>query len=97
MAMAKTGPNEGGPPLDLPDEWALDEETAYGDFREGFQRSRKGNLWRAWRGLTVTVFERRDAFHWCISDGGGPRRSPWPGWADEEGAVRAAWDELEGG
>jgi hypothetical protein len=97
--MAKTGPNEGegDPLLGLPDEWALDDGTGYDHFRKGFQRSRRGNLWRTWRGLTVTVFGRRGAFHWCISDEGGPRWSPWRGWADEEDAVRAAWNELEGG
>jgi hypothetical protein len=82
---------EGGDDETFDRDWA---ETMYGTFRRGFRRSRRGNLWRPWRGLTLTVFERRGGFHWCIADGDGARFSPWDGWQDEEEAIRALWDEV---
>lgn len=35
-----------------------------------WKRSRKGNLWRPYDGMTVTVFLRADRYWgWCIADG----------------------------
>jgi hypothetical protein len=74
------------------------EETAFERFRDGFKRSRKGNLWRLWDGRTITVFQRRDGrFGWCISDHAGQRWSPWQGWADEQSALEGLWRELDPG
>jgi hypothetical protein len=36
------------------------EPDAYFAFADGFQRSRKGNLWRDGDGLTLTIFQRPD-------------------------------------
>jgi hypothetical protein len=42
-----------------------------------FARSRKGNLWRRYRDLTLTVFQRKDeTYAWCIAHGDRPRFSP---------------------
>lgn len=57
-------------------------ESALHDFRSGFRRSAKGNLWRHYRigshEVTLTVFCRpdRDAYAWCVASSGGPRFSP---------------------
>ena len=41
-----------------------------------WKRSKRGNLWRRWRELIVTVFKRDgDRFGWSIADGEGPRFS----------------------
>jgi Resolvase, N terminal domain len=45
----------------------------YAVFRGGFRRSRKGNLWRVWAGLTATVFRRPDGYAWCVAGPAGPR------------------------
>jgi hypothetical protein len=68
-------------------------------FAKGFRRSRKGNLWREWQGLTVTVFRRAGGFHWSIADEYGPRYSP-AGYQDQDLALAALWvrlDELQRG
>jgi len=42
------------------------------EFAGGFRRSRKGNFWRQWGNLTVTVFKRADGYYaWSIADGDG--------------------------
>jgi hypothetical protein len=46
------------------------------EFRRGFRLSAKGNPWRKWEGRTVTVFENKRGWGYCISDGGAPRWSP---------------------
>lgn len=41
-----------------------------------WQRSKKGNLWRKWRGLTVTIFRGPSGlYRWCIADSDGCRYS----------------------
>ena len=40
-------------------QWPDDDLDDLDDFRVGFEVSRKGNLWRTWRGTTVTVFRAR--------------------------------------
>jgi hypothetical protein len=34
-----------------------------------WRRSAKGNLWREWEDKTVTIFQRKGLFHWCVADG----------------------------
>ena len=52
-------------------EWAEFESPS------AWKRSRKGNLWRRWNGLNVTVFKRDDGyFGWSIANEEGPRYSP---------------------
>lgn len=66
-------------------------------FESGFKRSRKGNLWRNWEGKMLCVFRRDDDFYaWSVSDNDGPRFSPG-GYATEEEAIGALWDQTEGG
>ena len=39
------------------------------EFAAGFKRSRKGNLWHNYDGMTLTVFRRDDGWYaWCIAD-----------------------------
>jgi hypothetical protein len=52
--------------------------AAWEEFEEpaAWRRSKRGNLWRLWGGLTVTVFERDDGYWgWCIADDEGQRYS----------------------
>jgi hypothetical protein len=70
-------------------------EHGFDEFRNGLKRSSKGNLWRTWAGVTVTVFRGEDGFRFCIADGAGPRWSEGA-WLEEDEAVRALWVELEG-
>jgi hypothetical protein len=63
-------------------------------FEAGFGRSRRGNLWRTWDGLTLTVFERPSGeFEWCVAEGDSLRFSSG-GWASEEEALVALACEL---
>jgi hypothetical protein len=37
-------------------------------FEASFRQSRRGNLWRTWEGLTLTVFARDDGrYGWCVA------------------------------
>ena len=63
-------------------------------FVAGFRRSAKGNLWRQFEGLTVTVFKRDDCFHWCIAGPTDKRFSEF-NYEDEEEAVSSVASELE--
>lgn len=47
---------------------------AYFAFRRGFRLSKRGNLWRRWGDLTLTIFEDRvsGSFKVCIADGDRP-------------------------
>ncbi len=38
-------------------------DRAWAEFEDGFRRSRKGNLWRLWEGVTITIFERSDGYY----------------------------------
>ena len=66
-------------------------------FAAGFKRSKKGNLWRNYEGLTVVIFRRQgdDWFSWSITDTDdeGPRFSPRP-FDTEADAMDALCDEL---
>jgi hypothetical protein len=61
-------------------------------FTAGFRRSKRGNLWRAWRGLTLSVFKTGRGFNWCIANGDGPLFGGSYGTADE--ALAWLWEEL---
>lgn len=65
------------------------------EFESGFKRSRKGNLWRNYEGLTLTIFRRRgdDYYGWSIADSDGVRFSPG-GCETEEDALSALSSEL---
>lgn len=44
--------------------WAVFESPT------AWKRSKKGNRWRHWDGVTLTIFKRDDeCFGWCIADG----------------------------
>jgi hypothetical protein len=64
------------------------------EYRTGFRRSHKGNLWRPLPdGRTVTIFKRDGRFAWCIAGLSGPRFSTCK-YSTEEQAVAAAWRDL---
>ena len=61
-----------------------------------WRRSARGNLWREWNGLIVTVFIRRDGwFGWCAANEDGPRYSS-RGYELEEDAQFDLWEGLTG-
>jgi hypothetical protein len=41
--------------------------AAVEEFAAEFKRSSRGNLWRRWQGLALTVFRRRNRYAWCMS------------------------------
>jgi len=64
-------------------------------FIRGFERSKKGNLWRYFKGMTLSVFSRKDAwFAWSIADTNGPRYS-LEAYPTERLALYALMRELE--
>jgi hypothetical protein len=68
------------------------------EFENGFQRSRRGNLWRHYDGLTVTVFERREGrYGWCIVADEDEKRFSQTGYESESEAIRALGYELDVG
>jgi hypothetical protein len=67
------------------------------EFERGFRRSRKGNLWRHFEGMTLTVFGRDDGFYgWCIAGPDGTRFSSG-GFEEEADAIGSLAGELEVG
>ena len=66
-------------------------------FESGFRRSRKGNLWRQYEGLSISVFLRRgDGWYgWSVADSEGVRFSPG-GYETEEDAMAALWEQVSG-
>lgn len=78
----------------IPNNDALVDEYFRDNFRGGFCRSRKGNLWRDYQGVTVTVFARDDGFWgYCIASGERKRYSQTP-YENEEGAMAALTAQL---
>ena len=72
-------------------------------FKAGFERSRKGNLWCKWEGLTLTIFgggtsndrvfgRSPPGFGWCIADD--ETRFSSERYATEDEAMNALWNEL---
>jgi len=67
----------------------------WAEFEAGFQRSRKGNLWRVYDGLTVTVFQRVDGeFGWCIAADEDDTQFSSRGYETEEEALEVLGAEL---
>jgi hypothetical protein len=58
-------------------------------FTSGFKRSMKGNLWREFKGVTITVFSKDDGYAWCIAAGQGKRTFSDGTFDTEEQALRA--------
>jgi hypothetical protein len=53
------------------------EQMARGrEFVQGFQKSRRGNLWRRWNGVTLTVYQQGSGYYgFCIASEEGPQFS----------------------
>jgi hypothetical protein len=69
------------------------ERERFADLR-CWQRTRKGNLWRLYEGVTLTIFERSDGWYgWCCADGDGPEFSPH-GFESEAEAIDDLADAL---
>jgi hypothetical protein len=68
---------------------------AWEEFEDRWKRSRKGNLWKHWDGLTLTVFRREGDgwFAWSIADADGPRFSQ-AAYRTEEEALTALGETL---
>jgi len=66
------------------------------EFCSGFKRSKKGNLWREYDGLTLTVFSKGERYSWCIASPEGPTFSH-KRYGSEEDAIAGLYSELEGG
>ena len=60
-----------------------------------WRESRKGNLWRTFEGITITIFERDDAYRWCISRAKDDVVFSQEGFADTVEARAAALIELD--
>jgi hypothetical protein len=59
------------------------------------RRSARGNLWREFGGLTVTVFKRGEgSYAWCIAGSDGKRYSQAP-YEDEHEAAMSLASELD--
>lgn len=54
--------------------------------RRSWQTSKRGNLWRMWEGITLTIVEQSEGFTWCIADSGGPHY-PRVWWNTIDGAM----------
>jgi hypothetical protein len=54
-----------------------------------WKRSSKKNLWRAWDGVTVTIFQRKGIYQWCIAGAEEPQYSS-EGYEAEDDAMIAA-------
>jgi hypothetical protein len=66
------------------------------EFEGGFKRSQKGNLWRTWQGMTLTVFRRDDdSFAWCVVDADGERRFSRGTYEDESDAIGGLADAVD--
>ena len=65
------------------------------EFESGFRRSQKGNLWRHFEGMTLTIFGREDErFGWCIVDVEGGKRFSCGSYETEEAVLGSLADEL---
>ena len=84
------------PKIDEPSRRDLEVETALAAFEEptAWKRSKKGNLWRKWDDVTLTIFKRPGkCFGWCIVDGDDQQYSP-DKFESEEDAMSALGYEL---
>ena len=62
-----------------------------------WQRSKKGNLWRHYGGMTLTIFEREgDGYYgWCLVENDDNKTFSEDACEDEAEAMDAMWDEVE--
>jgi hypothetical protein len=73
---------------------ALAERQEFTDVRN-WRRSRKGNAWRVWEGVTLTVFYREGRYRYSLNDELLPElRFSEGNYDSEEEAVEALADEL---
>lgn len=74
----------------------LVEVETVAEWANEFKESRKGNLWRSWDGMIVSVFrhKRSGRWAWSIADGDGPRFSAGT-YGSPEAAMVALWEALE--
>ncbi len=73
----------------VPSRWAGFENPS------AWRRSNKGNVWREWDGVTITIFRRQDGrWGWCIADEDGPRYST--GGYETQADARTALGENRG-
>lgn len=74
---------------------SLQEVVARAEFKAGFKRSKKGNLWREYEGLNLSVFQRQEGgYDYSIADEYGPRYSQCE-WETELEALNALARELD--
>jgi hypothetical protein len=68
-------------------------------FAWGFARSRRGNLWRKRRDLTLTVFAypNKGGYGWCIAGAGRSREWSQGDFASEEVAMADLYERLQSG
>jgi hypothetical protein len=73
------------------------QQERFAAFQSGFRRSRRGNLWRIWEGVTLTIFARGGSYRWSIAAGEGqPPRFARVRSATEEAAMADLWQTLNG-
>jgi hypothetical protein len=65
------------------------------DLDPAWRRSKRGNLWRPFDGLTLAVFRRWNRWAWCIADGDHPRFSHRT-YGSVADAVAAVEEEVQG-
>lgn len=67
----------------------------WSEFESGFRRSRRGNLWRTYDGVTVTIFRREGgSFGWCIAVADDDKRFSSFAYETEEEAMESLWREF---
>jgi hypothetical protein len=71
-----------------------DEIGRQREYRDGFRRSKKGNLWQRFEGLVVVIFQRKwdGLYGCCISDDDGPTFEG--AWGSEVEAIAAVYEVL---
>jgi hypothetical protein len=82
------------------DEEARAWEAAWEQFKAGFRRSQKDNLWREFDGKRVTVFRHRDgSYGWSITESNeGTHKVTYTSqrYRDQESATFALFEALGG-
>jgi hypothetical protein len=62
-----------------------------------WKRSSRGNLWRKFLGVTVTIFRDKESgeYKWCISDSDGPRYSHESFESEQDAIVSLGCEVIE--
>jgi hypothetical protein len=81
------------PPAFDPVKYMIAEREKFSDPAD-WRRSKRGNLWREWDGMTVTIFHRNGRYFWCIADGGEERRFSLGGFEIEDDAMSSVGDAM---